>query len=237
MPLLKADYLAQLREALSGQVEEVELEDILNDYSELIDEGISEGKSEQEMCRTLGTPFQTAAFILEDRGFNQTRSVNPPPPASLASRAAAALIDHALAVFPLAFFGLLPVLPLMLLWPPFIFSYSFYSAPPSTGVIVGVWICLAYFILYHPLFLCLFKGQTPGKRLVGIRVVSHNGEQTQNWRFFLREIGRLLLHSFTFGFGGIISFICAAVSSDNRALHDAIANTRVVASPARRRAE
>lgn len=57
-------YLHTLRVRLHGHVSPEDLEEILSDYAEHFSIGKSEGRSEEELCRALGTPEDVAREIL-----------------------------------------------------------------------------------------------------------------------------------------------------------------------------
>jgi len=75
---------------------------------------------------------------------------------------------------------------------------------------------------YETFFLGRF-GATPGKMVVGIKVVRPDGSRLTYWRAFGRYWARIL-NGFTLGIG----FIIAAFDGEKRALHDHICGTRVV---------
>ena len=57
------DYLKTLKDRLTGHVSQDDLDDILSDYAEHFSIGKSEGRSEEELCRALGTPDDVAREI------------------------------------------------------------------------------------------------------------------------------------------------------------------------------
>ena len=79
----------------------------------------------------------------------------------------------------------------------------------------------AYFVLFTGT-----NGQTPGKKWVGIQVQKQDGRPagwtTASIRFFLGYTASVL----TFGLG----FLLALVDRNQQALHDKIADTRVVST-------
>lgn len=231
----KNEFLEELQHKLNGLISPSELKDIVNDYEELFEEGLREGRTEQEVCRELGSPAQAANSLLQE--IHPVQSSSGPSAAGvltyapISSRMAAAIVDHVLAVFPLAFFGVLSVLPFMILWPP-IFLFYAVEVPPSTGMIAGAMLSAAYYMLYQPLFLTLMKGRTPGKALLQLRVVNRSGEPPGLSHIWGRELlGKILVGSATFGLSNLASFIWCLLSKEHKTVHDAIAGTRVVASP------
>jgi uncharacterized RDD family membrane protein YckC len=226
------EFLTELRNGLTGHVSHSELEDILSDYHELFEEGLLEGKSEEEICSELGSPAQTVKLILAE-GYDSDKIAGGRQEklyyAPLYKRITAGVIDHVLSVFPLAFFGIVNVLPFMMIWPPISLFYPVDTTPPSAGMAAGAIVCLCYYICYHPFFLILFKGRTPGKMLLQLCVVNQDGNKPSIPQILGREfMGRLLINSVTFGIGYLVSFFWCLFSAENKTIHDAIANTRVV---------
>ena len=95
----------------------------------------------------------------------------------------------------------------------------------------GIWIffifnfCLDWF--YHTFFDLIFKGQSPGKRLMGLRVVKNDGSPVDPSASFLRN---LLRFADTFIFIFHIAFISIAASSGFRRLGDWAGGTLVIYS-------
>ncbi len=81
------------------------------------------------------------------------------------------------------------------------------------SVLLGVW----YFV-----FLQARSGQTPGKKMLGIRVVSADGGQVTKGRYFVRLIG-YWISGMLLGIG----FLMALWDTNQQALHDKLANTYV----------
>lgn len=84
-------------------------------------------------------------------------------------------------------------------------------------------------LLYHFLFLWL-RGQTPGKQLVGVRVVDVWGERPSLGRALLRSAMMFLSVA-----GAGLGVLWIAADRERRALHDWVAGTYAVRVP--RRAE
>ena len=97
------------------------------------------------------------------------------------------------------------------------------------GWVLGMWLSLLLiFVLnwfYHTLFEIFCRGQSPGKRLMGIRVVRLDGSPVNPGASFLRN---LLRFADTFMFLYLIAFICMLVSPAFRRLGDWVADTLVV---------
>lgn len=94
----------------------------------------------------------------------------------------------------------------------------------STGAIllsVAAGLSLVYFCGFHVL-----RGQTPGKRLLGIMVISAHGERPSVARSLLRT-GAYLLSALPVSIG----FLWVGFDRERRALHDWVAGTYVVRVP------
>ncbi len=85
------------------------------------------------------------------------------------------------------------------------------------------WYSLVFVVLYFGLSTYLGNGKTPGKWLLGIRVVSLAHERMSLWHSFERALG-YGASALEFGFGFIQYFI----HPNRRTVHDRIAETIVV---------
>ncbi len=83
------------------------------------------------------------------------------------------------------------------------------------GFIIGV--------LYQWYFLTQQNGQTPGKKLVGIRVIKVNGEPLQFTDVLLRYVGYFLNTLIIF-----LGWIWALFDSNRQGWHDKLAGTYVI---------
>lgn len=86
------------------------------------------------------------------------------------------------------------------------------------------------------LFLGLWNGQTPGKRMLGLRVVTEDGSPLTLGRAFKRELlGKTLamtvLAIVTLGIAFLANYLWPLRDDQNRAGHDFFAKTRVVTAP------
>ena len=77
---------------------------------------------------------------------------------------------------------------------------------------------LLYFFIFHA-----FRGQTPGKRLLGVAVIDVYGERPSLARTLLRTSG-YVLSAVLFSLG----FLWIGFDREKRALHDWLAGTYVV---------
>jgi uncharacterized RDD family membrane protein YckC len=93
------------------------------------------------------------------------------------------------------------------------------------GVIYVIFLAVSVF--YEAWFLAN-RGATPGKLVLGLRVVRSNG----NALTFGRGIGRALAYVLNGFIPFAIGFIIAGFDSEKRALHDHLCDTRVIYKPA-----
>jgi hypothetical protein len=91
----------------------------------------------------------------------------------------------------------------------------------AMGLFSMAWISA---ILVNGVLLTGLQGASLGKRAVGIKVVTEDGEAPGIVRSLVREIPGKVLSRFPWGLG----FLLAAVDRETRALHDRIAGTWVV---------
>lgn len=89
----------------------------------------------------------------------------------------------------------------------------------NTGGIVGFIVGASY----QWYFLTRNKGQTPGKTLMGIRVVKKNGSDIDDVTAVVRYVGYLISGFFLF-----LGYIWAYFNDDRQGWHDIIAGTIVV---------
>lgn len=105
---------------------------------------------------------------------------------------------------------------------------------------VGIWLLMIWFFVlqwgYFLFFEWLWQGQTPGKRLMGIRVLTREGTSPSFFQSAVRNIVRWVDALPTFGlipcYG--LGFAIAALNRDSRRLGDLAAGTLVVYSQRRR---
>jgi uncharacterized RDD family membrane protein YckC len=88
---------------------------------------------------------------------------------------------------------------------------------------------LVVFVFAYPIVMLTFHdGQTVGKQVARVRVLRRDGEPVGFGRAFVREVTKIL-----FGYTGIlwlIDVLWPLWQAENKALHDLIAGTRVVAT-------
>jgi uncharacterized RDD family membrane protein YckC len=109
-----------------------------------------------------------------------------------------------------------------------VFGYSMGSDPESTGLQVVLLMVLALFIAtlgYYLFFEYFWNGQTPGKRLLGIRVICRGGMPLTFREVLIRNLLRLVDLLPTYGFVGLICFFS---TRNQQRLGDLAADTVVV---------
>lgn len=65
--MTQKQYLDKLRNNLRFRLSDMEIDDILSDMRECFEAGISEGKTEEEICLSLGTPKDAAVSLLNEQ--------------------------------------------------------------------------------------------------------------------------------------------------------------------------
>jgi len=105
------------------------------------------------------------------------------------------------------------------------FSFSLGSGKGMDQALLDVPAVISFvlFILYFTLFVA-DGGQTPGKKLLRIKVVSRNGEDVSPRAAFIRTVS-YLISAF---FGTFLGFLWALWDRRNQTWHDKIARTVVI---------
>ncbi len=106
------------------------------------------------------------------------------------------------------------------------------------GLMITALIIAVVSLLYAPLLMRrggAQNGQTIGKQVTGIRVIRTSGEPMDFLWAGLREVviknfGVGIASSFTFGIAFLANYLWPLWDDENRALHDMLAQTRVVAA-------
>ena len=98
-------------------------------------------------------------------------------------------------------------------------------------ILAGAAILIGYFVWW---ILALRDGQTPGKRIVGIRVVSAYSAETLGWgmmfvrEFLVKSLLFSVLGNATLGIAPLLNFLWPLWDADSQALHDKVVSTQVV---------
>jgi uncharacterized membrane protein len=100
------------------------------------------------------------------------------------------------------------------------------SQKPNISAAVFAGISLAFYLLYSTVSTLLLKGQTIGKKLMGIQVRrSGKGQVSVGMIFFREFLGKVLLNSIPIV--PIVSLFTILLTKEHKALHDMLADTIV----------
>ncbi|MFO7981966.1 MAG: RDD family protein [Desulfuromonadales bacterium] len=157
--------------------------------------------------------------LSENMARKRYRSLDGPPRAGFWLRLTAAMVDLVVLFAAQLLFGVLLSAVVMVLsvgWQFGSFGWNILMAPVELFNLV---LFLAYFIVFTG-----YGGQTPGKMLLGIKVIRTDGGEIGYARAFLREAPGKLISTLPFGLG----FLLIGVHPEKRGLHDLLAASRVV---------
>lgn len=132
--------------------------------------------------------------------------------AGLGERVAARLID----------FGLFVAVFLVFL---FFFNLTGFLNSGGTTLIVLLIIYGAGFVFYDLICEIFMNGQSIGKRLLKIRVISLDGSQASLGQYFMRWVFRIVDFTLTSWVGGLI---CVAVTENKQRIGDLVAGTTLI---------
>ncbi len=178
-----------------------------------------------------------------DRVVEPDLSVDPEALAPMARRLGAYVIDGIL-------LGVIGIGAILALFAPFLYMVRSSSAVhyvdmgPMAGHVLNaagpasrfafaniliLFLVMGAFNLFTTIILWATNGYTPGKYLLGMRVVKINGEKITFLDALLRElVMKCIANSFLSGFLNVGSFIWGCVTEDHKTVHDLVARTRVV---------
>lgn len=133
------------------------------------------------------------------------------PVAGLGERIAARMID----------FGVLIAVLLLLA-----FFVGVIAVPKGNVIFIGVFVLYGVaFVFYHLIFELLFNGQSPGKKLMKIKVINLDGGQASIGQYFIRWLFRLVDFWLTGQIGGLL---CVTLSERKQRIGDLVAGTTVI---------
>jgi uncharacterized RDD family membrane protein YckC len=104
--------------------------------------------------------------------------------------------------------------------PPLAFAWIAHAWAPAIAIFLAFCIYWGYFAAFE----VLWHGQTPGKRIVGIRVVKDSGRPINA----IEGIGRNLMRAVDGFLLYAVGLVCMMISRQNRRLGDYVAGTLVV---------
>jgi uncharacterized RDD family membrane protein YckC len=105
--------------------------------------------------------------------------------------------------------------------------FSFYEEESATYYMIAFYYLVTFFLQwgYFILFEAIMNGQTPGKRMMGIRVIKENGEPVDFSTIVLRNLIRVVDF---FPFYNMLGGVVTLIDTKSRRLGDIVANTVVV---------
>jgi uncharacterized RDD family membrane protein YckC len=233
----KHEFLRELKNNLTGKIEDDDLQNILMDYDEIFESSKAESKTEDETSDVIGSPAIVAQNILDDYVDRKASKSNEEANyqiAPIGKRIAAFIIDSILSLLPLAIFitapkGIIlamfiaPINPSLLLF----FAISNYN-PTSAQIAVNLTL-LSIFWLYSTAAMIILKNKTIGMFLMRIKVEKTNNSKLKVIDIVARQLfGLTLIPGLTFGLSNIVSFFWALFSNKNNTIQDKIAGTLVV---------
>jgi uncharacterized RDD family membrane protein YckC len=95
----------------------------------------------------------------------------------------------------------------------------------TTGIPIVMVIFAIFFVLYDLICEAFFNGQSVGKRIMKIRVISLDGAQPSLGQYLMRWIFRIVDFGITFQVGGLIA---AVLTEKNQRIGDMVAGTVLV---------
>jgi uncharacterized RDD family membrane protein YckC len=101
--------------------------------------------------------------------------------------------------------------------------YKIFSLKPV--VVITATLVSTIFLGYHFLFEFLMSGKTPGKMVVGIRVLKNNGSRISMLDSFVRNVLRIID---MFPYGYLLAMIIMFFERYNRRIGDMVGNTIVI---------
>ncbi len=278
----KKEFLEELENALSGRMPESDVREVISDYGDVFNQGATDGKTDDEISKEIGSPAKIARTILEgttafdrdqnnngysggerqytdfqkninektskifDKVIEPDQTVRLEQLASMPRRLGAYVLDGLL-------IGVLGIGLLMVLLAPVFFTrftganiieVPFHHmggmgemmfkttafAPRFFSMnIVTLVLMLGVFNIFTTIILWATNGYTPGKWMLGIRVIKLNGNKISFLDALLRELAiKCIVNSMLSGFLNVISFIWGCVTDDHKTVHDLAAQTRVV---------
>lgn len=117
-------------------------------------------------------------------------------------------------------------------WPNFIYalshdievSFSMILKLVRSGMIYALFLLFYYMVV--PMFL---KGQTIGKWLFKIKIVTEEGKDVDYKVLFFREaICRILVRTASLGISSVVSYFIMLIRDDKKSLADVFAKTKVI---------
>jgi uncharacterized RDD family membrane protein YckC len=92
-------------------------------------------------------------------------------------------------------------------------------------LIISIVILGVFFSFYDLIFEIFWNGQSLGKRIMKIKVISLDGAQPTIGQYFMRWVFRIVDFTFT---GSICAFLCVAISEKKQRVGDMVAGTTLI---------
>lgn len=178
--------------------------------------------SKWEEVREEGEGFylaESGELLDESLKRKEHRPRDVQPRAGFWQRLTAAMVDLVVLVAAQFLFGVLLNAVVMLI------SWGWLFGPAGWNILIlpielfNIVLFLSYFIVFTG-----YGGQTPGKMLLGIKVIRTDGTEVGYARAFLREAPGKLISTLPFGLG----FFLIGIQPEKRGLHDLLAGTSVI---------
>jgi uncharacterized RDD family membrane protein YckC len=96
----------------------------------------------------------------------------------------------------------------------------------SFGIIIVVIVYAVLFVFYDLIFEIFMNGQSVGKRIMKIKVISLDGGQPRVGQYFIRWLFRIV--DFLLTWPGLVALIVAAVSEKTQRVGDVVAGTILI---------
>lgn len=183
---------------------------------------LGEVLNQAEAEAEAGNPYQPPAAPI----FNPIKTGGTAPLATLGQRLGAALLDGLV-----MFIAFIPFLMVMGMEAAAGGEVTASTAQDASFVLLGLFLLLILVIAVVNIVLLVRRGQTIGKRLVGIRIVGVEHDDNPGW------VHTIILRGFVNGLIGVVPVLGGIYSivdilfifrDDRRCIHDHIAGTRVV---------
>lgn len=145
--------------------------------------------------------------------------------AKVRHRVIASIVDNSI------IFGIMAIF-LLGVWPNFIYALSKDIVVDSfmiikllrSGMVYALFLLFYYMVI--PMF---FKGQTLGKKIFKIKIVTEDEKDVDYKVLFFREaICRILVRTMSLGMSSVISYFIMLIRNDKKSLADVFAKTKVI---------
>ncbi|HTK21436.1 MAG TPA: RDD family protein [Mucilaginibacter sp.] len=108
----------------------------------------------------------------------------------------------------------------------FIGSLANWFAGDNVGIIIAIIVYAVLLVFYDLIFEIFMNGQSVGKRIMKIKVISLDGAQPRVGQYFMRWLFRIV--DFLLTWPGLVALITAAVSDKTQRVGDIVAGTILI---------